>query len=248
MEVAAAAQPALGVAQVLAVWPARSATVGAAVDGRAASAVLRDDTVPVPRRIDLANRLGGLLADFHALTGVSVPLRTTADHLGALAGLQPAVDIMDAALGDRLRRLLDDLARHLPPDDRSAVLTHGGFRPGQVTVDDVGRLCLLDLDGVCRSDAARDLGNALGHLSWQAIRQSLRSSEVRLLSQALLAGYQSHGRQVDPISLAWWHAAALAQIAARRFRRLEVADWVLVPQLLDLAENLLHSAQTSGPA
>ena len=248
MRVAAAAQPALGVARVLAVWPTLYATVGAAVDGRSASGVLRDETVPFRGRIDLANRLGGLLADFHALTGVSVPLQTTSDHLSALSDLRPAVDIMDAALGDRLGRLVDDLARNLPPEDRLDVLTHSGFRAGQVTVDDMGRLCLLDLDGVCRGDAARDLGNALSHLSWQAIRQTLPGNEVPLLSQALLAGYESRGRPVDRVSLAWWQAAALAQIAARRFRRLEVADWVLAPRLIDLAENLLHFPQTSGPA
>ena len=114
------------------------------------------------------------------------------------------------------------------------------FRPGQVIVDDAGRLYLLDLDGVCRGDAAQDLGNASSHLSWQAIRQPSQGVELRLIAQALLAGYQSRGRAVDPVSLVWWQAAALAQIAARRFRRLEVADWALVPRLIDLAESLLH--------
>ena len=83
------------------------------------------------------------------------------------------------------------------------------------------------------------------HLSWQAIRQPSQELELRLIDQALLAGYRSRGLAVNPASLVWWRAAALAQIAARRFRRLEVADWALVPRLIDLAETLLHCPQTS---
>jgi aminoglycoside phosphotransferase (APT) family kinase protein len=243
--VAAAAQPALRVTRVLAVWPDLQATVGAAVDGRSLSTAFRDATVSSPCRVDLAKRLGGLLADFHAVKGVPVPVRTTSEHLGAVADLLPAVSIMNAALGDRLRRLVHDLARHVPPHERLDALTHGGFRSGQVVVDEAGQLWLLDLDGVCLGDAAQDLGSALSHLSWQAIRQSTHRSRLRPIHQALLAGYQSRGHAVDPASLVWWRAAVLAQIAARRFRRLEVADWVLVPQLLDLAENLLHSPQAN---
>ena len=243
--VAAAAPPALGVNRVLATWPALHATVGVAVDGRSVSAVLRDATVSVARRVDLANRVGGLLAGFHALSGVSVPVRTASDLVRAVADLLPAVGLVDAALGDRLRRLVDNLDRHRPTCDRADVLVHGGFRPGQVIVDEAGQLYLLDLDGVCHGDAAQDLGSALGHLSWQAIRQPSHRADLPLIDQALLTGYQSRGNAVHPVSLVWWRAAALAQIAARRFRRLEVADWALVPRLIDLAETLLHCPRRS---
>ena len=53
-----------------------------------------------------------------------------------------------------------------------------------------GPLYLLDLDGACRGDAAQDLGSALSHLSWQAIRQPGRSVEFGLIDEALLAGYR----------------------------------------------------------
>jgi hypothetical protein len=243
--VAAAAQPAqLNVTRVRAVWPGLSTTVGTGVDGRSVSAVMGDAQVSVHDRVDLANRLGGLLADFHALAGVSVPVRTASDQLRAVTDLIPAVRILDVALTDRLSKLLDRLGRHLPLSDRRDVLSHGAFRPGQVVVDDTGRLYLLDLDGVCRGDAAQDLGTASSHLSWHAIRQPSQRVELRLIDQALLAGYQSRGLAVNPASLVWWRTAGLAQIAARRFRRLEVADWALVPRLIDVAESL-DCAQTS---
>ncbi len=244
--VTAAAQRAqLNLTQVRAVWPGLSTTVGTAVDGRSVSAVMGDVQVSVRARVDLANRLGGLLADFHTLTGVSVPARTASDQLRAVTDLMPAVRRLDGALADRLSRLLDHLGGRLPLGDHRDVLSHGAFRPGQVVVDDAGRLYLLDLDGVCRGDAAQDLGSASSHLSWQAIRQPSRSVEFGLIDEALLAGYRSRGLAVNPASLVWWRTAGLAQIAARRFRRLEVADWALVPRLIDLAESLLGCSQTS---
>ena len=104
---------------------------------------------------------------------------------------------------------------------------------------DAGLLHLLDLDGVSRGDAHQDLGTAWPP-SWAAIRQpSSGGLEPGDLDQALLAGYGAHDIPVRRASLIWWRAAVLAQIAARRSRRLAVADWPVVPQLIDLAETLI---------
>ena len=244
--VTAAAVPAgLNVGRVLAVWPGLSATVGPAVEGRSASAVLNDLSVPLQDRLDLAHRLGGLLAAFHTLTEVSVPTRTPSDQVRTVSDLLPAVRVADAALADRLSGLVDHLERQLPRSDHRQVLTHGAFRPGQVVVDDAGLLYLLDLDGVSHGDAAQDLGSASSYLSWQAIRQPSQDLELRMIDEGLLAGYQLHGPAVSPASLIWWRAAVLAQITARRFRRLEVAHWAMVPRMLELAENLLDGSTRS---
>jgi aminoglycoside phosphotransferase (APT) family kinase protein len=241
--VTAAARPVgLRVSQVLAVWPDLHTTVAGAVDGRSASTVLRDAAVSLQRRIDLAGDLGGLLADLHTLTGVLVPTRTPSDYLREVADLLPSARIVDAALADRLSRLIDRLDGRLPVSDHREILIHGAFRPGQVIVDDAGLLHLLDLDGVGRGAAAQDLGSVSGHLSWQAIRQPSQELELRMIDEALRAGHGLRGPAVDPASLAWWRAAALAQIGARRFRRLEVAHWALVPQLIELAESLLDGS------
>ena len=133
---------------------------------------------------------------------MSVPTRTPSDHLRDVTDLLAAVRILDAALADRLGRLLDRLDRRLPLSDDRTVLIHGAFRPGQVIVDDAGLLYLLDLDGVCRGHAAHDLGSVSGHLSWQAVRQPGRELELRMIDEALLAGHGSRGPAVDPASLA----------------------------------------------
>lgn len=239
-QISAAAHPTrLRVSRVVGVWPELYTTVSVAADGRSASSMLRDVSLSAQSRIDLAERLGELLADLHALPGVPVPVRTASDHLRAVADLMPSVRLLDPPLADRLRRLLDRLERALPPRDHEDVLIHGAFRPGQVVVDDAGLLHLLDLDGVSRGDAHQDLGTALAHLSWAAIRQPSSGVQPGDLDQALLAGYGAHGIPVRRASLIWWRAAVLAQIAARRFRRLDVADWPVVPQLIDLAETLI---------
>jgi len=153
---------------------------------------------------------------------------------------------MDAELDDRLGHLLGALEARLPASHGQAALLHGGFRLGQVIVDSAGSLTLLDLDGVCRGESAQDLATALGHLCWQAIRQPTYRTTLQLAEQAFLAGHQRRAGAVDPVGLSWWRAAALLQVAARRFRRLEVWDWRSVPLLLDLAEDLLHTGQLSG--
>lgn len=243
--VASAAKPAgVPVARVLATWPDWCTTVSVALPGRSASAVLRDTAVAVPRRVDLARSLGGLLAEFHALSGVTVPHRTASDQLRALTDLLPAVDIVDPTVAGRLRGLLDRLGRQVRFGDHHDALIHGAFRPGQVVVDETGLLHLLDLDGVGRGDAAQDLGTATSHLAWQAVRQPGQADELHTVQDALLAGYRASGATVHPASLAWWRAAALTQIAGRRFRRLEMGDWALTSQLLDQAEGLLDDGRT----
>ncbi len=243
--VAAAARSArVRVGSVVAEWPGLSTTVARAAEGRSASAMMRDATVSVRSRIDLTRRLGRLLAEFHTLRGVSLPRRTASDHLRAVTDLIPAVALMDAELADRLRRLVDRLGRHLPGSDGPQVLIHGGFRLGQVVVDAQGSGCLIDLDGVSNGAAGQDLGNALSHLSWQAIKQPSQDVELELIGEALVAGYESSGVGVESGPLAWWQAASAAQLAGRRFRRLEIADWALVPALIDVAESRLGGSAT----
>jgi aminoglycoside phosphotransferase (APT) family kinase protein len=229
--------------KLLAVWPDLAAVTNEAVSGKTVSRALGDAGLPAHGRTYLAGQLGGLLAQFHALDVPTDQGWGPEDQLRALKGLEEPVRVVDVTVADRLASLTDALASASPGLERP-VLGHGGFRPGQVLVDGSHSLTVLDLDGVCRTDAGRDLGSALAHLEWQAIRHPDRGGTLEALSEAFLAGYRSAGGCYDPQLVQWWRTAALLQVAARRYRRLEIHDWQLVPRLLDAA----NAHQTSSDA
>jgi hypothetical protein len=69
---------------------------------------------------------------------------------------------------------------------------------------------------------------------------------MRAATAAFLTGYEHHAGPLSPDSLAWWRAASLVQLAGRRYRRLEVADWPRLPALIDLAETVRPPIGPSG--
>ena len=237
----AAGRPGL-VADVSAVWPEVGAVVVREVAGRPLSGVLGDAGVPAEQRLTLAGALGGMLAEFHHLSGVQAPRNTAVDQVRTLHGLATTLRCADRALAKHYSVIVDALNDNAPTGEPT-VLAHGGFRPGQASLGKDGELTLLDLDGVCRSAASRDLATGMAHLSWQAITQPDSRHVLQAAGDCLVDGYQRRAGRLDPQALAWWRAAALLQVAARRYRRLEVSDWDRVPVLLEEAERLL--AQTN---
>jgi aminoglycoside phosphotransferase (APT) family kinase protein len=227
---------------VTASWPEAGVTVGAGVPGRALSTVLGDPGIPPGERARLAHRLGELLATFHGIRDVAAPGWSAADQLRSLTRAVDAVRSGDAVLGERMSAVLDVLAGDLP-EPADPVLGHGGFRAGQVILSHQD-LVVLDTDGLCRCDPGRDLGSALAHLRWQAVRRPDQQQVLRGAERALLSGYQTRAGEVDPDSLAWWRAVGLLQVVARRFRRLEIADWPRAPALVDAAVDLLAARRS----
>lgn len=234
------------VPDVIAIWPELHVIVSEAVEGRSLSTVIADPGVSSVERSRLLYRLGALLADFHAQPTRDVPAYTADDQLAAIEPALGAAHRVDPRVADRLSAVLAVLARSRP-SGRPEVLGHGAFRAGQVIVGDDGEIMMIDTDGVARCDAARDLGRALAHLSWQGVRQRGRASALRGTEGALLDGYASNAGPIESDALRWWRAAALVQLAARRYSRLEHDDWPHVPLVVDEAERVL-SASDRRPA
>ena len=228
--------PAL-VPALVSVWPQLQTTVGESAHGRSVSKVLGEPKEPVAGRLRLAHDLGGRLADFHGQRGVTARAWSSADQVASLAAMMPAARLCDAGTADRIAAVVDMLASRAPADS-AQVLGHGGFRAGQVVRSEDGRLVILDTDGVRRCDQGRDLGTALAHLRWQAVRLSGQRSVLRRAEGALLAGYDGRTPVADPEVLAWWRAAGLLQVALRRYHRLDVAQWPQVPELVGAAADL----------
>lgn len=224
------------VPRVEAVWPDLHVIVSEAAEGRALSAVLADGTVSVVERGRLLHRLGSLLADFHQRPADDAPPFTCDDQLAAMAPALDAVRRVDPQLGERCAAVIEALARSQPPSD-GEVLGHGAFRAGQAIVSR-GDLLVIDTDGASRCDAARDLGRALAHLWWQRAQE--RGTGAALAAErAVLDGYATRAVPVQAENLRWWRTAALIQLAARRYSRVEHDAWPDVPRVVDEAERLL---------
>ena len=238
--------------RVTATWRDHHVLVGSGVAGRSVSAALGDPQVPDDERTGLAHRVGALLAGFHAHapTETTTPLLTwtAAEQLTSTTSALAASVRADARVADRLCSAVDVLASS-PPAPAVPVTCHGAFRAGQVILDDGGGLAVLDVDGISRGDAGRDLGSVLAHLRWQGLRLPHQRRTLRGAEDALLAGYEARAGNVDADQLRWWRAAGLLQLAARRYRRLEVAAWPLVPMLADAVDELLADLTGSpGPS
>ncbi|HET6561472.1 MAG TPA: phosphotransferase [Marmoricola sp.] len=229
--------------RVVAVWPELRTVVTAGVPGVSGAALLGDVTKPLTVRARLAHQLGDLLGRLHALEGVAAPGWSATDQVTSLRDAAAAAVRVDAELGARANQLLDRLEARLPDPD-SDVLSHGGFRAGQVVVGDGAELALLDMDGCRLSDRCLDLGTALAQLFWRTARQEPAHQP---LEDALLAGYLDRTRASALESLDWWRAAALLQVAVRRYRRLETWDWPSVPILVAEAARFVD-AWDSRPA
>ena len=223
------------VSPVVAVWPQMQTMVVREVPGRTVAQALGDTGSPSGERDHLAYELGIALARFHAQPDVALARWTTDDQVHRLVRSLPAVRLVDAEVGERLRRAVDTLRLEAPAPEHE-VLCHGSLRPGQVMVTPDGALVLLDTDGVCSSVPERDLGIVLAHLTWQAMRQPENRSALATAERAVLSGYQCHAGPVDPRSLRWWRAAGLVQVAVRRYRRLEGTAWPLVHLLADATD------------
>ena len=227
-------------------WPDLDALVTGAVPGRSASAVLADERSDPRTRSTLAHALGELLARVHRTTPgplVSERLHTPGQEVEELESYLPAAWQADAPTALSLGWLVQALASTPPPESRP-VFCHGSYRAGQVVVHR-GALGLLDLDSSGVAAPEHDLGNAMAYLDWQRLCHPEVGSGS--LSSLVLRGYRDGGGQVDRDALDWWHAAALAKIAGRRYRSLDTHHWDAVPALVNAGTGVLdHTTVPTG--
>jgi len=160
-----------------------------------------------------------------------------AHDLGASAApLAHAAPALLPQFLESVGRLVD-----IGPEEGPFVASHGGFRTDQLLLvrDEP---VIIDLDGLCWANPARDVGNFLAQLRWKAIRESHHAGFVGAAIPSFLEGYGTVREIPAERWRACYEAVALLKIAGRRFRKLTVSEWSLVPRLLDEAEALLRSS------
>jgi hypothetical protein len=223
----------LHVPPLLAVWPDLGMTV------QAAATATRDLTAALAaaepsEREEWLRRAGRAVAALHAASvGPSPPVVRWRDDLAELEGYRPLFTALAPGLEPELDRAmtgLADAAAALPAGPER--LGHGALRTDQLLADRSGRLSLLDLDGVCRADPARDLGNLLGYLRWRGIRRPQDAAWTGAAGPLLLKGYASVADPPGPAWLELFQAVTMLRIAGRRLRSLAVPEWSRLPELV----------------
>jgi hypothetical protein len=224
----------------VAYWPEVHLLVQPAVTGGAELNTLAfDPAEEIATRDQWLRDAGARLAALQTHVTVAGPRRTIADDLAELREYEAPLTQAQPALAARYVDVLGEIAALAAGQaDGAAVAAHGAFRTDQFMIQD-GDLVMIDLDGFCWADPARDAGNFLAYLRWKAIRRPEQAAFIDHAGQVFLAGYQAAGAALDPSRLALYEAASLLKIAGRPFRSLSVKEWPLVPQLLDVARAVL---------
>jgi hypothetical protein len=211
----------------------------AEVAGDSLHALAFTSALPPAERVALLRRAGRAIAALHDGGGPSAPTRTPADDVRELRAYLPAANRADPSLASRLARAVDRAGMALlDAPGQALVPSHGALRTDQVHVSEA-RVTLLDLDGYCWSQRARDIGNLLAYLRWKAIREPARRALVAEGRRAFRAGYRRTSDMPGDDLLRTAEAMSLLKIAGRRFRNLSVREWPRLPALLDAALDLL---------
>ncbi len=219
-----------GFATPVALWDDWAAIVQCEVAGTPLHAHLNG-----PDRAPSFHACGRHLAGLHDAT-IDGPRQRHSEDAAELATCTSVIAQADAALADRFATLtarLEDVETDLVP-------SHGALRTDAFLLPAGSRPVLIDLDGFCEADPARDLGNLLAYLDWRAIRHPRDRHLLRLLADAFLQGYSQVRALPCPERLGRYEAASLLKIVGRRYRSLAFTEWRLVPQLMDLAIGLLE--------
>ena len=205
-----------------------------------------DPSVPGDERLEWMRKAGAAIATLHAARLQPGSARTIFDDAHELwATVTPLACAAPALLhpyNEAVRRLTSASMGQGPP-----VASHGAFRTDQLMVAN-DEPVIIDLDGLCWADPARDIGNFLASLRWKAIREPRYEAFNRASIPAFLKGYESVRMLPDERRTDRYEAGSMLKIAARRFRKLNLGEWPLVPRLLDEAHALLRQSERVSTA
>ncbi|MCB9157947.1 MAG: phosphotransferase [Caldilineaceae bacterium] len=230
-----------GVAQPLAYWPELNMLVQAAVAGAELHDLAFDPQQKLADRISWMRTAGRAAAALHsAAIDVTGQPQTLAGDLVALDEYKPALRQINPHLADRFEAAIALTAKTAHPQrELASVLSHGALRTDQFMVEG-DHLVLIDLDSLCWSSPARDLGNFLAYLTWKALRQPHHAAFIQLGQQAFLEGYQTFRALPDAQWISHYHVASILKVLGRRYTGLTYREWPLTEQLLDIAVGLIR--------
>lgn len=221
--------------QPVAYWPEMNMVIQPAVaSGIEFTKFAYDAAYDVSVREEWMQKAGATLAAFHQ-SPVPGELKTIQDDINDLHEYTEMMSRVKPELADRFEEAIQQIIHKIDNKAEPAPTAgHGAMRTDQFILQG-SRLAIIDLDGYCRSNPARDLGNFLAYLCWKAIRQPEQGQYVERVGRRFLEGYLEIQPDIDEHWLSIYQAASLLKIAGRRFRSLTFLEWPLVIHLIDAA-------------
>ena len=226
-----------GIAPPLLYWPQERLLLQQAVDGDEFHSIVFDNQTEPHKRARWMRTAGERLAGLHSVDDPPGPQRTLSEDVEELTNYTPAIAASDFELADLYSKEVGEIAAGADASRR--VPSHGAFRTDQFMVRG-GELVLIDLDGYCWADPARDIGNMFAYLRWRSIRQPHHRAFVELAKSSFLEGYGSVRDLPVDRHIAVFEAASLLKIAGRRYRSLTWTEWHLIPRIIHDSHDLLE--------
>ena len=230
----------------VAYWPELQMIVQPAVTGGIEfTRHVYDTNLDLEAREAWMRRGGACLAALHEC-GVPGEVRTLVDDLNDLHEYTAAMEKVKPKLAADFEAAIQAIKNKMEGlTEPDPVPSHGAMRTDQFLIQN-GELVLIDLDGFCWANPARDIGNFLAYLCWKAIRQPEHGAFVETAGRAFLDAYLDARPNLDVRWLSLYQAASLLKIAGRRFRSLTFREWPLVIHLIDAANATLREQVEIG--
>jgi hypothetical protein len=228
------------VARPLFYWPDLELVIQSSVTAPTLTSRALDPSSPIDVGSLWMRSAGGGLAAVHRGVTATGPRRTLQDDARELQDYGALFERLVPRLEHRFQEAVTAIhAYAVASSEPPPVASHGALRTDQFLVDGDRGLVLMDLDGFCWANPARDMGNLLAYLDWRAIRRPDDAALIDEGRRAFLEGYATIAPTPPSPELAAFRAASMLKIAGRRFQSLGFDEWELVPKLLDAAWDTL---------
>lgn len=225
----------LGAVPELGLW------LQARVPGRPSSVLL-----PGKEGADLAVRVADALEKLHRAPVPPARRHTTDDEIVILRERLREIARQRPEWAARLDRVAEACTRAAGRLRAPApALVHRDFHPDQVLVEG-DRLHLVDLDLCARGDPALDVGNFVGHLIEQALREHGDPRALDGPAAAMVERYAARAGSAASAAVTVWATLTLARLVGLSARFPERR--ATAPALLDLCEQRLDLTAGRRPA
>ena len=217
----------------VAIWPEMEMILQTAVpNGVEFTHFIYDQRYEASVRESWLVKAGRALGAFHNSTTTPSETKTIYDDLSDLHEYTLIIAKVRPDLAVKYEEVIQQIITKVDQYKESKfVASHGAMRTDQFILQG-DQLAMIDLDGYCWANPARDLGNFLAYLCWKAIRQPEHAQFVERAGRAFLEGYLNVQEDIDETWLSVYQAASLLKIAGRRFRSLTYLEWPLIIHLI----------------